>query len=52
MDSTIFVVDQDYLFHCPYDGARTEAVSDNGVIYKERCLSCSKIFNFEIESED
>jgi hypothetical protein len=46
-----FIADDDQPFTCPYDGARTMPVSDNGVVYTERCIECNKLFNFDI-SED
>jgi hypothetical protein len=48
----IFIADSDQPFTCPYDGARTEAVSNNGFIYVERCTCCSRTINFEFDDEE
>ena len=39
-------------FTCPYDGARTDQISDNNVIYQEKCRFCEAVFNFEFDDED
>jgi hypothetical protein len=48
----IFIADPDAPFTCPYDGARTDAVSNNGTVYKERCLHCGDLFYFEFDEDD
>lgn len=48
----VFIADPDTPFTCPYDGARTEAVSDNGIVYKERCLHCDQVIYFEFDDEE
>jgi hypothetical protein len=48
----IYLADPDQPFTCPLDGARTKPISDNGIIYKEQCLHCDKIFNFEFDDEE
>jgi len=47
----VFIADADAPFTCPYDGAQTEAVSDNGIIYVEQCLHCKQTINFEFDEE-
>jgi len=48
----IFVADPDAQFTCPYDGARTEAISSNGWLYIEKCPQCNRTITFEFEDED
>ena len=48
----VFIADPDQPFTCPYDGARTGAVSNNGVIYKEQCLHCKQLIYFEFDDEE
>jgi len=48
----VFIADPDAPFTCPYDGARTDAVGDNGVIYRERCPECKTLLYFEFDEED
>jgi len=48
----IFIVDSDAPFTCPHDGARTDAIRNNGIVYEERCLHCGNVFYFEFVDED
>ena len=48
----VFIADPDQPFTCPYDGARTDAVSSNGVIYQEQCLHCKQLIYFEFDDEE
>jgi hypothetical protein len=48
----VFIADPEAPFTCPYDGARTDAVSDNGIVYKERCLHCNQVIYFEFDDEE
>jgi hypothetical protein len=38
-------------FTCPFDGARTDPVENDGKIYIEKCLECSKVLAFDFDEE-
>lgn len=49
MKTAIYSVGEDEPFTCPLDGARTEAIYDNGDLYHERCPECKLTFYFQFE---